>query len=114
MELSTLRYLRTQDAEFHNRSRNRNETYKALKYRTNGKAVYPAFSYARRAGACPQPGSLKLHQRDETMNLRFLRREFGQHPSEPLRLVAEARPHPGVAGGRRVAFVEDEIDDFEH
>src|SRR5437899_8539111 len=30
------------------------------------------------------------------------------------RVLAQRRAHPLVAGGRRVALVEDEIDDLEH
>ena len=34
-------------------------------------------------------------------------RELGEDAAEPQRLLAERRPHPVVAGGRRVALVED-------
>ena len=43
-----------------------------------------------------------------------LRSELGQDAAEPQRVLAERRPHPVVAGGRRVALVEDEVDDLEH
>ncbi len=48
------------------------------------------------------------------MDLRLPRRELGQHARETQRVVAEGGPQPIVAGGRRVAFVEHEIDDTEH
>ena len=57
---------------------------------------------------------LDLHQRDEAVHLRLLRRELGQDAAEAQRVLAERRPHPVVAGGRRVALVEDEVDDLEH
>ncbi len=48
------------------------------------------------------------------MDLRLLGSELGQDAAEAERIFAERGPHPVVAGGRRVAFVEDEVDDFEH
>ena len=42
------------------------------------------------------------------------RRELGEDAAEAQRLLAELRPHPVVAGGRRVALVEDEVDDLQH
>src|SRR5262249_30683294 len=38
----------------------------------------------------------------------------GEDADEPQRLLTELRPHPVVAGGRRIALVEDEIDDRQH
>ena len=40
--------------------------------------------------------------------------ELGEDAPEAERVLAEARPHPVVAGGRGVALVEHEIDHFEH
>ena len=40
--------------------------------------------------------------------------KLGQDTPETQRVFAERRPHPVVTGGRRVAFVEDEVDDLEH
>ena len=40
--------------------------------------------------------------------------ELGQDAAETQRILAERGPHPVVAGRRRVALVEDEVDDFEH
>ena len=48
------------------------------------------------------------------MHFGFLRRELGEDASEAKRVLAEIRAHPVVARGRGIAFVEDEIDDFEH
>ncbi len=48
------------------------------------------------------------------MDLRLLWCELGQDAPEPQRIFAERRPHPVVTGGRRVAFVENEVDDTEH
>jgi hypothetical protein len=48
------------------------------------------------------------------VDLRLLRRQPRQDAAEAQRLLAQRRPHPVVAGGRRVAFVEDEVDDLEH
>ena len=38
----------------------------------------------------------------------------GQHAAQAQRVLAQRRPHPVVAGGRRVALVEDQVDDLEH
>ena len=57
---------------------------------------------------------LDLHERDEAVNFGLLRSELGQDAPETQRVLAERGPHPVVTGGRRVAFVEDEVDDFEH
>ena len=43
----------------------------------------------------------------------LVRRELGQDASETERVVAQRRSHPVVARRRRVAFVEDEVDDLE-
>ena len=48
------------------------------------------------------------------MDLRLLRSELGQDAAETQRVLAERGSHPVVAGGRRVALVEDEVDDLEH
>src|SRR5438105_3277953 len=62
----------------------------------------------------PRPRRLDLHQPDEAVNLRLLRYELGQDAPETQRVLAERGPHPVLAGGRRVAFVEDQVDDLEH
>jgi len=65
----------------------------------------------RRAPRCVP---LDLHERDEAVDLGLLRHERGEDAAEAERLVAEPRPHPVVARGRRVALVEHEVDDLEH
>ncbi len=57
---------------------------------------------------------LDLHERDEPVHLGLLGEEPGQDAAEPERVIAERRPHPVVASRRRVALVEDEVDDLEH
>ena len=47
------------------------------------------------------------------MDLGVARSEPGQDAAEPHRLLAELRPRPVLAGGRRIAFVEDGVDDLE-
>ncbi len=65
-----------------------------------------------RAGA--QPRGLDLHQRDETVHLRLGRCQTGEDAAEAQRFLAQLRPHPVVAGRRRIAFVEDQVDDLQH
>ena len=48
------------------------------------------------------------------MHFGLVRRQAGEHAAQPLRVFAERRAHPVVAGGRRVALVENQVDDFEH
>ena len=48
------------------------------------------------------------------MDFGFGGREFGDDSAEAECLVAEPRPQPVITCGRRVAFVEDEIDDAEN
>ena len=69
---------------------------------------------ARGADARPGARRLDLHQRDEAVDLRLVHRDLCQDTAETERLLAELRPHPIVAGGGRVAFVENEIEDPEH
>ena len=69
---------------------------------------------ARGPTRAPQPRRLDLHQRDEAVDFRLLRRELGENSAQPQRVLAEGRPHPVVARGRGVALVEDEVDDLEH
>ena len=42
------------------------------------------------------------------------RRQLGEDAAEAQRVLAQRRPHPVVAGGGRVALVEDQVDDLEH
>ena len=69
---------------------------------------------SRRAHARPGARHLDLHERDQAVNLRLLRSELGQDTAETQRVLAECRPHPVAAGGRRVSLVEDQVDDLEH
>ena len=48
------------------------------------------------------------------MDLGLARDELRQDPTEAQRVLAQPRPHPVVAGGRRVALVEDQVHDAEH
>ena len=48
------------------------------------------------------------------MHLGLAGRELRQNAAESQRVLAERRAHPVVTRGRRVAFVEDEVDDAEH
>src|ERR1700693_337256 len=48
------------------------------------------------------------------MDFGLLRREFSKHAAEAQRLFPRRRMHPIAAGGGRVAFVENQIDHFEH
>ena len=69
---------------------------------------------SRRADARPGAGRLDLHQGDEAVDLRLVRNEAGQDAAQPERVLAKRGSHPVVAGGRRVALVEDEVDDLEN
>ena len=48
------------------------------------------------------------------MDLGLRRNQLGQDAAEPERVLAELRSHPVVTAGRRVALVEDQVDDLEH
>ena len=50
----------------------------------------------------------------QAVHLGLVRHQPCQHPPEAQRFLAQLRPHPVVAGRRRVALVEDEVDDLEH
>ena len=69
---------------------------------------------ARRPDPRAQPRRLDLHQRDQAVHLGLVGHQLGQDAAEPQRVLAQRRPHPVVAGGRRVALVEDEVDHLEH
>ena len=43
-----------------------------------------------------------------------LRRQPGEDAAQAQRVLAQGRAQPVVAGGRRVALVEDQVDDLEH
>src|SRR3954471_21373942 len=69
---------------------------------------------ARGARAGAQARGLDLEQRDEAVHLPLCRNELGEDPNQPESVLAERGPYPVIAGRRRVAFVEDEVDHFEH
>src|SRR5713101_7170850 len=48
------------------------------------------------------------------MDLRLLRTELGEDTAKAERVLAEGRAHPVVTRSRRVALVENEVDDLEH
>ena len=48
------------------------------------------------------------------MDLGLVRGQLGQHPPQPQRLEAQVGPDQVVAGGGRVALVEDEVHHAEH
>jgi hypothetical protein len=61
-----------------------------------------------------QPRSLKLHQGQQAVDLRLAVHQRGEDASEAQGVLAQRRPNPVLAGGRRVALVEDQVDDLEH
>src|SRR5262249_773938 len=67
-------------------------------------------------GTDARPGTrrLKLHERDETVNFRFLRRELRQYSAQAERVLAESRPHPVITGGGGGTLVENEGDHLEN
>ena len=69
---------------------------------------------SRRADARPRARRLDFHQRDQAVDFRLLRREFGQDTAETERFFTKRGAHPVVTGGRRVTLVEDEINHREH
>jgi hypothetical protein len=60
------------------------------------------------------PRRLDLHQRDQPVHFGLVGRERGEHAAEAHRLLAQLRPRPGIARGRRVAFVEGQVHDLEN
>ena len=69
---------------------------------------------AARADARSQARGLDLHQRDQAVHLGLLRREPCEDAPETQRVLAQRGPHPVVAGGGGIAFVEDQVGHFEH
>jgi hypothetical protein len=48
------------------------------------------------------------------MGFRLVRRDGGEHAAHAKRLAAKLRAQPVVAACSGIAFVEDQVDDFEH
>jgi hypothetical protein len=61
-----------------------------------------------------RPRRLNLHERDQAVNFRLVWSELSQYAAKAKRILAQGRPQPTVTGGRRVAFVENEIEDLKH
>jgi hypothetical protein len=69
---------------------------------------------ARGSHTGAEPRGLDLHQRHQAVHFRLPRREPRQDSPQTQRLFTERRPHPVVAGGGGIAFVEDQVDDLQH
>ena len=69
---------------------------------------------SRGSDAGAQAGRLDLHQGDEPVHFRLVRRELREDSTQAQGLLAERRPNPVLPGGGGVALVEDEIDHLEH
>ncbi len=76
--------------------------------------LHEEYRLSSRADSRARARCLDFHQRSETVNFGFGRHELGQDARQTQRLVAQCGPHPILAGGRGIAFVEDQIEDFEH
>ena len=72
----------------------------------NGLAVW--------ADASARTGCLDLHQCYQSMHFRFLGHHLRQDAPQAQGVLAQRRAQPIVAGGRRVALVEDQVDDRQH
>ncbi len=57
---------------------------------------------------------MQLHQGDKAVYLRLRREQLGEDAAQPERLLDQLGPDPVIAGGRRVALVEDQADRLEH
>ncbi len=53
-------------------------------------------------------------EREQSRDLRFVWHELGQEPFEADSLRAEVLADKPVARARRVALIEDEVDDSQH
>ncbi|CUJ41539.1 Uncharacterised protein [Achromobacter xylosoxidans] len=70
----------------------------------------PAFGVAARM----QARGLQFHQRHQPVHLALVGRQLRQDAAQPQRFVAQRRAHPVFAGGGGIAFVEDQVDHFQH
>lgn len=68
---------------------------------------------AVRAGAGGDAGGLELQQRRQPVHLGFLGHQARQDPGQAQRVLAQGGADEIVAGRRRVALVEDEVDDLQ-
>ena len=64
--------------------------------------------------ACRGPRRLQLHQRQQTVDLRFIGKKFHEDAPQPQRVITKLFPHPLIAEGGRISFVEDEVDHREN
>jgi hypothetical protein len=66
--------------------------------------------------AHPRRGArgLDFHQRGQAVHLGLVRHQPAQDAPEAQRIFAQRGSHPVVTGGRRIALVEDQVDDLEH
>ena len=64
--------------------------------------------------ACVAARVLKEHQREQPEHLGLVGHQHGKELPEANRVVAQVTAHELLVGGRRVAFVEDEVEDREH
>src|SRR5277367_5418926 len=69
---------------------------------------------ARPVHTRPSTRRLYFHQRDQPMHLWLQRCQPRQHTPQPQRIFAQRRPQPIVTGGRRVSFIEDQINHRQH
>ncbi len=60
------------------------------------------------------PGVVEEHQRQQPERLRLVRHQDGEQLGEPDRLLAEVCAQVPLATARRVALVEDEVEDGQH
>src|SRR5580704_927982 len=61
-----------------------------------------------------QTGGLNLHERDQAVYFRLSRREFGKDAPQAQSVFAESGTRPVITRGCGIAFVENEIDDFQN
>ena len=68
----------------------------------------------RRRGASKPARLDQEHEGNQPHHLRFLRQQLGQQSPQAQGFDAQVLPHETLARARRVALVEDEVDDREH
>ena len=65
-------------------------------------------------GAGGEARGLDFHQREEAEHLGLVGHQAGEDAAEALRLGAQGRADQVLAGGGRIALVEDQVDDLQH